>query len=274
MKSGTHQRLLFLAASAVMLAVCWKAAPGETGPVYPPVSQEQERPAPAVQMPAEKAAPSLPEDSLAWDTPFYTYYDEAGELQLELYFDPESGRGRGTRYDWNGPDGRRKVPEPWTFAFDAVSPDEAWPWLGVWQEPYAVQSVWGTDGAEAAADYQETWEYDSAGKPVRVCAQGVIDDPHFEGPARLLELAWFYREDGTLCRKSYYHESWLFGTTYASAEAYYDELERPVFVRGYITHGTLEFYYLYTGESQQPDYGLCLDFNGGYGPYTELHPYA
>ena len=54
-------------------------------------------------------------------------------------------------------------------------------------------------------------------------------------------------------------------------EADYDELERPVFVHGYITYGTL--YYLYTGENRQPDYGLCLDFNGGDGRYTELHPY-
>lgn len=80
------------------------------------------------------------EESSAWDAPFYTYYGEAGNLQLELYFDPETGRGRGPGM----------IGTPWT---------------------------------------------------------------------------------GSL------------------AKAYYDELERPMFVRCYITHSSLEFYYIYQSES-------------------------
>lgn len=242
------QRLLFLTASAAILAVCWKAVPA-----------------------GENAAEPL-EDGPPRDVPFYTHYDEVGNLQLELYFDPGTGQGKGARYDWDSLDGQREVPVLYPFTFDSTSPDEAWGWLDAWQEPYSVKTIWGTDGAEAVEGYQETWEYDDSGKPVRFSSQGSIDDPNFTTPVRVLEFEFFYREDGSLCRKSYHHESWLFGTTGSTAKAYYDGLERPVFVRCYITHGSLEFYYIYQSESRGPDYCLCLDFNGG-ECWAELHPY-
>lgn len=271
---GMRQRLLFLAVSAVMLAVCRNTAPGEKDPVYQPVFRGQGEPASAVQVRGTEENTDQPKNGPAWDTPFYTYCDEAGNLQLELYLDTETGQGFGTRYDWDSWDGQRAVPALYTFSFDSASPDEAWGFLDAWQAPYSVMSVWGTDGSELVEDYQAFWEYDTDGRPVRFRSQGGIDDSNFEAPVRVLEFAFFYREDGSLCRKSYHHEPWLFGTTGSSAEVYYDELERPVFARCYITHGHLEFYYLYTKETPQPDCCLYLDFfSGETSLYAVFHPY-
>lgn len=273
---GMGQRLLFLVASAAVMAGALKAVcqeERETAAELHSPPRVQEETAISEQKPEQREL-SLAENGPAWDTPFYTYHDEAGNLQLELYFDAETGRGQGTRYDWDSWDGQRAVPALYTFSFDSASPDEAWGFLDAWQAPYSVMSVWGTDGAEDVEDYQEFWEYDADGKPARFYSQGGIDDPNFEAPVRVLEFEFFYREDGSLYRKSYYHNSWLFGTTGSPAEVYYDELERPVFVRCYITHGHLEFYYLYTKANPQPDCCLYLDFFGGETSlYAVFHPY-
>lgn len=253
-----YQRLLFLAASMALLAVCWKAAPGEGAP------------APAAQTLGTEAGADRPEGGPAWNTPFYTYCDEAGNLQLELYFDQAAGQGRGTRYV-------REAGETAAYSFSLSVPGRELYMGALDFLPYKedVSSCQGTNGAEMAEDYQEFWEYDAGGKPVRFFSQGFLDDPHLpEQPADLITVDFFYREDGSLCRKSYSHNAWLFGTTGCSAEVWYDALERPAFANCYITHGSLEYYYIYAGEDPQPDCCLCLDFCGGDRPCAELHAYA
>lgn len=62
----------------------------------------------------------------------------------------------------------------------------------------------------------------------------------------------------------YTHNPMIFGTTFCSLESYYDESGRVVYESGYITHGQLEYYYIYKDEGDKPEYLLEIDYNGGY----------
>ena len=55
----------------------------------------------------------------------------------------------------------------------------------------------------------------------------------------------------------------LFGTTGSSREFFCDEAGRLCYERAYITHGSLDCYYIYEGENAAPAYGLSLDDNPG-----------
>lgn len=266
------RRLLVLAVLAAAGA-CWMLMPPteKTPDGLPEGQVPAAEPVPIVRPlemePQEEMV--LPADSSVWDAPFYTYQDEAGNSQLELYFDPETGQGWGTRYiRREGETGLREDAPSFTVSGEYCMwnpeflPDKTY-----------VKSYGGTDGSETVEDYREFWEYDADGRPLRFYAQGNSDDPVLKDPVKVVDVAFSYRENGTLCRKSCWHNSYLLGTTGFSVDIVYDEWERPVFADCYITHGSLEYYYLYTGENPQPDYCLCLDFFGGGDVYAELHAY-
>lgn len=191
--------------------------------------------------------------------PYYTYYDSDGTKQLELYLN-EKGRGCGIRY----------IKEPAAnendmagFAFDIFGETE-------WMEgnPYILESVNGETGAEEVLDYTETYEYNENEQLTFYQSTGKIEwmtdedtKPEEIEPEVILELSFVYREDGTLCRRSYFHNPSVFGTTYSSQESYYDAQERLIYKEAYITHGHLEYYYIYEGDSKVPLYCLELDDN-------------
>lgn len=190
------------------------------------------------------------------ETPYYTYYDEEQALQLELFFDAASGRGCGFRYNRAV---LEETPMVYGFGFSLVLPDsDADPWGNT--DPYSVKSVYGSDGSERVRDYAETTALDPNGKPAQFRSTGVyFDDPDSSEAITLIQVEFTYRSDGSLLHKSYYHNPFAFGTTFSPSELDYDEAERLVFARSYITHGHLEYYYIYDGGSTQPAYCLCLD---------------
>ena len=190
----------------------------------------------------------------------YTYYDETGNLQLELSVDPKAGQGSGTRYVQNGA-GRDR--EAYSFTIDSIGTKEPWIPPEVWLDPYSTKSFLGLDATEAAADIQVFWEYNAAGRPVQFRAQGVSADPRLPAPVDVIALEFEYREDGSLYRKTYSQNAALFGATGSSAEIRYDREGRARFASCYITHGTLEFYPLYTDASRAPDFLLDLDCFSG-----------
>ena len=198
--------------------------------------------------------PRASEESAARDTTLSVYDRETGALQLCL--DRETGHGE--RYV-------RQVGEAglWEFTYTFDLPEEARTGeLPFFPEKGEVTSYLGTNGAELVTDYGMFWEYDAGGKPLRFCSRGNSGDPGLEDPVDVVRVEFIYREDGTLRRKDLWHNAFLMGTTGSTAEITYDELERPVFARCYITHGSLEYYYFYTGEAAQPDSCLCLDLDG------------
>lgn len=119
-------------------------------------------------------------------------------------------------------------------------------------------------------DFEETVEYTEAGNPDFNKSQGLMEHRRDEdgalelAPVSVLELDYVYRDDGTLYCRDYTHNPSIFGTTLCSLESYYDERGRVVYESGYITHGQLEYFYIYEDEGEKPEYLLTVDYGGGY----------
>lgn len=78
-----------------------------------------------------------------------------------------------------------------------------------------------------------------------------------------VRVDYIYRDDGTLFYRDYWHDPMEFGTTLSSRDSFYDERGRVVYEKGYITHGKLEYYYIYADEGDKPEYCLIVDHNVG-----------
>lgn len=114
-------------------------------------------------------------------------------------------------------------------------------------------------------DYEETIEYTPSGKPDYYLSQGVTDDFSDEAETiKVIEISHVYRDDDTLFYREYWHNPNLFGSTLCYLESFYDESERVIYEKGYITHGNLEYYYIYEDEGRTPVYCLIIDDNLGY----------
>lgn len=186
--------------------------------------------------------------------PFYVHTEEDGYPFMELYFDEEREIGCGIRY-WKSDFGNVIC----GFAFDGCQ-EVSWHA----RDPYSVLSVYGTSGEDRVTDYQENFEYDEEGRLVGFQSTGTptdIDREDFKN-IPMIEVGFTYDDQGKLREKEYRHFSTPhlpFGTTYASQTSYYDESGRLSHTASYITHGSLEGYYIYSGDSDVPVYYLELD---------------
>lgn len=194
--------------------------------------------------------------------PFYEYYAEDGALQLELYYDRYSGVGCGLRY-YPG-----EELEAEGFLFNGSNNyryyTDFMKGSGIEADRYSVISFEGSDGRDEAEDYEESAIYGEDGRLLHYTSQGRI--PYLtekEEMQKILEIEWSYREDGTLQERNYWHNSMVFGTWYSSRQSYYDEQERLVHEHCYVTHGSVDFYYIYAKESEVPAGCLILDHNTG-----------
>ena len=109
-------------------------------------------------------------------------------------------------------------------------------------------------------DYAESTTRDEAGRITRWESTGYYEDDGQRVPVRSDD--YFYRPDGTLEYRDYYHNDRLFGTWFFSCRLYYDSQQRITRVKGYVTHGYMYYYYWYD-ETGAPVWQLCLDRNGG-----------
>ena len=208
----------------------------------------------------------LSEYGFDWGDMYYVYCTpQDGTLHLQLWFDPETGKGCGFRYVWEGADGPLAVPDIYAFGFHGItSPTE-------WDDPYtcgllgnadaySVLTPWGTDGSEAVSDFRSEYSYRADGKPEKFQATGTDESGN---QVDVLDVNFSYWDDGSLLSKSYFHNQMLFGTTYFSAQMYYTSHERLAYARAYVTHGSLQLFYFYDGENSSPSYCLLLDDNAG-----------
>lgn len=186
--------------------------------------------------------------------PFYVHTEEDGYPFMELYFDEEREIGCGIRY-WKSDFGNVIC----GFAFDGCQ-EVSWHA----RDPYSVLSVYGTSGEDRVTDYQENFEYDEEGRLVGFQSTGTptdIDREDFKN-IPMIEVGFTYDDQGKLREKEYRHFSTPhlpFGTTYSYQISYYDESERLSHTASYITHGSLEGYYIYPDDSDVPSYYLELD---------------
>lgn len=209
----------------------------------------------------------LAEYGFDWGDMYYVYCTpQDGTLQLQLWFDPETGKGCGFRYVWEGADGPLAVPDIYAFGFHGVTAPTEWddPYtcglLGN-ADAYSVLTPWGTDGSEAVSDFRSEYSYRDDGKPEEFQATGTDESGN---QVDVLDVTFSYWEDGSFLSKSYFHNQMLFGTTYSGTQMYYTSHERLAYARAYVTHGSLQFFYLYDGENSSPSYCLLLDDNAGF----------
>lgn len=197
--------------------------------------------------------------------PMYRHYDRYHNLRLELYMDESAEQLCGLVYRYYFNSNREKCVDRYGFTIDDVGERD-------WEEDtaFSLKSVYGTDGADAVEDFEETVEYTEAGNPDFYKSQGLMEHRRDEdgalelAPVSVLELDYVYRDDGTLYCRDYTHNPSIFGTTLCSLESYYDEKGRVVYESGYITHGQLEYFYIYGDEGEKPEYLLTVDYGGGY----------
>lgn len=194
--------------------------------------------------------------------PYFEYFTEDGALQLELFYDSDFGVGCGLQYDSGGD------MEPEGFLFNGSGNYRYFmdfmAGAGIGTDQYSFLSFEGGDGREEARNYEESAIYGENGRLVRYTSQGWIPWlTEKEEIQKILEIQWSYREDGTLRERSYHHNDMVFGTWYSSRQSYYDEKERLVHEHCYVTHGSVDYYYIYAGEEEAPIYCLILDHNTG-----------
>ena len=186
--------------------------------------------------------------------PFYVHTEEDGYPFMELYFDEEREIGCGIRYGENV-SGNVIC----GFAFDQCL-EVSWHA----RDPFSVLSVYGITGENSVTDYQEKYEYDEEGRLLSFLSTGTPADIEREEwqNISIISVDFTYDDQGRLREKLYGHSTnpeLPFGTTYSSQVSHYDEVERLAHTRSYITHGSLEGYYIYQDDSEVPAYYLELD---------------
>ena len=180
--------------------------------------------------------------------PIYQYFNDEGDLQLELYYNMTQRAGIGIFYN-------RYQGQLTMKPFDVGS----WK-TGNWSDnKFSL-----TNGDETEYDfdyYDEEYIYNEQGQLTYFCSTGMV--PGWKEPitGKLVEMEFTYREDGTLQKKYSGFNSRAFFSSNLGGTFYYDEQERLKYATGYITHGHLEYYYVYEGGSEVPSYCLGLDHN-------------
>lgn len=196
--------------------------------------------------------------------PMYQYFDQYGNARLELYMDDAKENICGIVHDYILSKSLKKMDFQYGFTFHAM-------WEQEWEEgdKYSLKSYDGFDGTEHedyVKDYEANTEYCKDGRPDHFRSTGRIDD--YPENSMVLDINFIYREDGTLYCREYDHNGLVFGTLFSHLDSYYDEKERVVYEEGYITHGHLEYYYIYEDKEDQsaimPSYCLFLDYAQGY----------
>ena len=188
---------------------------------------------------------SLPRDLARFpDAPFYIFYNEDCEVQLELYYDFAENIGIGIYYCAD-----------YSCAFYVLGHDH---FFG--DDDYnLLQSDYGL----CFEEYAEHLEYSDDGYLIHYLSEGLIDFmTDIPYTASLVEIQYSYSEEGKLQQKKSYRNPDVFGTARFSETSYYDDDERLVYTSAYITHGFLEDYYIYEGEAAEPSYCLTVDHMG------------
>lgn len=190
--------------------------------------------------------------------PFYQYFEEDGELQLELYYDGNTGRGCGIRY-YPG-----EVGDPQGFVFNGSNKSTHEVMERLNADPYDMLARGGIDLSqyEDIKDYEEEIEYTDDGRLKYFRSQGWLPYVYEEKIIlKLLEIELTYREDGTLKERVYAHNTVILETWYSVVYSFYDLSERLTHEHCYVTHGSVDYYYIYDGNNEMPGYCLILDHN-------------
>lgn len=204
------------------------------------------------------------------DEPFYEVYAE-GDLVLTLYYDKETELGcaiAGNR-GLGGACFQGAIEEEWN----------GYLW-GDYMDPVVIHLDERLRPEDYMGDYHydEIKEYDEAGRLVEYRVTNIDDymkeecssaNNSYDGWNDALKVSYEYQANGELAYREYFHNSYIFGTTQSSLRTWFDEQGRPVYECAYITHGALEWFYIYEDEDEIPEYILSTDFGWGPAEFTK-----
>lgn len=208
----------------------------------------------------------LAEFGFANKEPVYQYYDTSRNLQLELYRDQAIGQGCGIVHQYRYNYQLEQVDYTYGFTFDSIENEQ---WAAI--DPYSLEPF-ELSYAEETEDLEEIFEYTASGKLAYYKLQGNVGWLHAEEEEEakenakkdlILDIAYLYRDDGTLFYRKYSHNPNLFGTFFQTIDTYYDEAGRILYEHRYVTHGSYDYYYIYEDDGVKPTYCLSLDNNLG-----------
>ena len=199
----------------------------------------------------------LQDFGFAGQAPFYEYYDPDGSLRMSFYYNETTEEGCGVRY-YDGASDMFVTEGIYGFTFQGVSNQEWSGWEG--GDGIVVPSESGEIIAEEVKDYTENVEYDEGGRITHFDAQGILTEMGDTTPSNIWKIDFAYHENGQLQKIDYWHTTYLFGTFSSTRESYFDDQGRLLYEDVYVTHGSMDYYYLYEGDSETPKYCLHLDF--------------
>lgn len=204
----------------------------------------------------------LSDYGFADSNPLYEFYDRMDNLRLELYGNESEDLFCGILYRYFYDGKKEKCFRMTGFVSDDIE-DAEW-----------VDNMYAPIDSLNDSDYEKSMEYTADNRPSYFLAKGDDGTGEKEGEnVPLVEINYIYRDDGTLYDRHYRHNSYWAGSTRSSMDSLYDEKERLVYQQAYITHGTLEEYYIYPNDSNKPAYCLEFDYAGGAAPWTSIVRY-
>lgn len=204
----------------------------------------------------------LSDYGFAGSAPIYEFYDRMDNLRLELYGKESEDLFCGILYLYFYDSKKEKCFRMTGFVVDDIE-DAKW-----------VDDTWSLADSLDDSDYEKSMEYTTDNKPAYFLVKGNDGTGEKEGEhVTLMQILYIYRDDGTLYDRHYRHNSYWAGSTRSSVDSLYDERERLVYEQAYITHGTLEDYYIYPDDSDKPAYCLEFDYAGGAAPITTMVRY-
>lgn len=198
--------------------------------------------------------------------PMYQYYDENHNLQLELYRSEDTEQFCGIVYRYYIDSECKKWAELYGFTINSVQKQT---WMG--NDAFSMKTIYEEKLSGSEDDYKVKMEYTSDGLLAYFQFQKMMEREQESGDlptqqelCTIVKIDFLYRNDGTLFFRDYWHDPYVFGTTLCGMESFYDESGRVIYENGYITHGDLEYYYIYEDEGEIPAYCLMIDHNMGY----------
>lgn len=194
------------------------------------------------------------------EEPFYTYENEEDCFSLEFYYDKLTSRACGICYFSFA----NNETDMLGFSFYECKKAK---WKYEQNDKMSLLAIDRSDGKDKGIkDLKEIRNYNDNGQLIFYELTGILEKFYKENNNEqdtIIEAKFTYREDGTLAEKYFYNNTWIWGSSFSSRINEYDEKERILRTSNYITHGSYEQFYLYSGDNNIPDY--CLELDVGLG---------
>lgn len=199
--------------------------------------------------------------------PYFSYVNPEGELQVELWYNADSNRWCGIRYEVTEFEGDGRY--PYGFVIDGEENSKV---VGEWdlepvEEVLSVDDFIALNAAdESIGDINENREYDDSGRLLsyKVTGDYIMYDWEKEEDV-VRESEYFYSinytyYDNGMTEKTYDHNIAYFGTLGHFSRIVYDERDREIYSRFFFSSFlSAEEYYLYEEDSDIPFGYLFID---------------